>query len=598
MNVFRSVLAVSIMTPLLVGGVGRADAQTAGFAAPTREELNRPIPSSPTAGGPRLKVDGGIERAPCPLANAQYDDVRFDLTSVQFNNLKSLSPELLRPAYADYVGKSVPLKVVCDIRDAAATILRQRGYLAAVQVPPQKIENGTVKLDILFAKIVALQVRGDAGKSESLIASYLEPLKQMEMFNEREAERALLLARDLPGYDVRLSLQPANGAPGEVVGVVSIERTPFVLDAYIQNFGSHSVGRFGGLVRGEMRDVLGAGDSLSASVFSTADFKEQHVLQLGYGMRVGGSGLSLQGNFTYAWTRPEAGGGNPFRSRTMIAGLEARYPLLRSQAQNVRLAGGFELVNQTVSLAGTPLNRDHLRVVYGRIEGEAVDRDSLVSVAGYTAGEPRWRVGGMLEARHGIGALNGSKPCNPTVFACLALPTLSRLDADPTAFVVRAEGDLEFRPVPNIGFSLSPRVQYSSKPLLSYEEFSAGNYSIGRGYDPGTLTGDSGAGFSAEVFFGRATPRSRDDLALQPYGFVDVAWVWNKDRPAFSAYPGQNDPLRLTSAGAGVRATYGDLGRLDVALAFPLEKAGLLTRKPDPRLLVSLTTRLLPWTRR
>ncbi|MGV2482470.1 UNVERIFIED_CONTAM: ShlB/FhaC/HecB family hemolysin secretion/activation protein, partial [Salmonella enterica subsp. enterica serovar Weltevreden] len=74
-----------------------------------------------------------------------------------------------------------------------------------------------------------------------------------------------------------------------------------------------------------------------------------------------------------------------------------------------------------------------------------------------------------------------------------------------------------------------PRVQYAPNPLLSYEEYSIGNFTLGRGFDPGALTGDSGVGFPSEVRIGSLIPRSRKDLALQPFGFFDLGVVWNRD---------------------------------------------------------------------
>ena len=61
--------------------------------------------------------------------------------------------------------------------------------------------------------------------------------------------------------------------------------------------------------------------------------------------------------------------------------------------------------------------------------------------------------------------------------------------------------------------------------------------------------------------------------------------MWNKD----SAFNGLN-PQKLYSAGGGVRVTYGDLARLDVTFAAPLNRPALLAKRPDPRLLVTLTT--------
>ncbi|SNS06918.1 POTRA domain-containing protein, ShlB-type [Sphingomonas laterariae] len=211
-----------------------ADAQV---VAPTREEINRP-PVAPIERAPsRLTVEGGVERAPCPLADARFKDIAITVSAVQFDNLRVVAPEVLRPAYEAHLGKSVPIATVCEIRDAAATILRRAGYLAAVQVPAQRIENGVVHFDVLMAKLVAIQVRGDAGRAEKLIAGYLEELKGQEVFNEKDAERYLLLARDLPGFDVRLMLRPAGTAPGEVIGEVSVQKTPFVIDASVQNSG-------------------------------------------------------------------------------------------------------------------------------------------------------------------------------------------------------------------------------------------------------------------------------------------------------------------------------------------------------------------------
>ena len=55
------------------------------------------------------------------------------------------------------------------------------------------------------------------------------------MFNRYEAERYLLLASDLPGYTVRLTLRPAGGAPGDVIGDVTVQRTPAYVDFNVEN---------------------------------------------------------------------------------------------------------------------------------------------------------------------------------------------------------------------------------------------------------------------------------------------------------------------------------------------------------------------------
>lgn len=380
-----------------------------------------------------------------------------------------------------------------------------------------------------------------------------------------------------------------------MVGEVTVTYTPVEIDANIQNYGSGDVGRFGGMIRARFNGLTGMGDTSTLSYYTTADFQEQHVVQASHSFRAGSEGLTLGGDITYAWTRPSLGPGADFRTRTLIATLRGTYPLLRSQSSNLYVGGGIDYADQDIRFGGVLLNRDRLRVLFARLDYDLIDPDSISSINGFSAREPRWRFGGSLEARQGLSILGASKPCGSGFVNCLP-PNIgiSRVEGDPTALVMRATAYGELRPSPGITLSVSPRVQWAPNPLLSFEEFSAGNYTIGRGYDPGTLTGDSGIGIQTELRVGSLVPRKIDGVAFEPFAFFDAAWVWNRDR-LFAPYP--RDPQRLYSAGAGLRAAWGDHARLDTVLAAPLRRTGLQAAKGDIRFLMSLTVKLLPWTR-
>ena len=596
---FGSAFAQGVFAPVAtaVGGV----------AAPTREEITRPQAVAGLRAPSRLTVEGGVQRAPCALSDTRFADVRVTLSAVYFDHLRSVAADDLKPAYADLIGRTVPISAVCEIRDAAATILRGQGYLAAVQVPPQRIENGVVHLDVLMPRLVAVHVRGDPGKSAGLIQSYLDKLTGRETFNVHEAERYLLFTRDLPGYDVRLTLKPADdGVPGDVVGEVSVLKQPFAVDFNAQDYGSRQVGRWGGLLRGEFYDLLGLGDRLSLGAFSTSDFSEQQVAQARYDVHLGPQGLAIGSGFTYAWTHPDIGQpGTDIRSRTLIAGLDARYPLVRSQAADLGVAGGLDYVDQGVRFNGVALTRDHLRTLYARLSGDATDPASVRAENGFTAAEPRWRLSGTLEVRRGVDILGATDRCALVtgVAGCANLRVRpSRLDAHPHAGLLRGTGGGEVRPVPRVTIAASVQGQYSAYPTLQYEQFSAGNYTVGRGYDAGAIQGDSGVGVTGELRYGSLVPRTAHALALQPYGFVDAAWTWRRGIDFTGA-----DHDRLVSAGGGVRAAWGNRARLDLAVAVPLEHVGRTPatiladafpgRRGDTRILLSLTTRILPWTR-
>ena len=134
--------------------------------APTREELTR-IARPPAESRPTLNIVGGVERSPCPLADPRFADVKVTISEVQFNGLKGATSEEMRSAWAPYAGTEQPVAVLCEIRDAAATLLRNKGYLAAVQVPTQRIENGVVRMETLFARVTTVRARGQTDGAEA-----------------------------------------------------------------------------------------------------------------------------------------------------------------------------------------------------------------------------------------------------------------------------------------------------------------------------------------------------------------------------------------------------------------------------------------------
>jgi hemolysin activation/secretion protein len=559
---------------------------------PTREEVRGPVQPEQRRPRATLSVDDDLARIPCALADERFADIRFTPTSVTFEDLRGLPPEALRPAYAPYLGREQPIAALCEIRDRAAAILRQAGYVAAVEIPEQRVEDGNVRFQVLTARLVAIRVRGDAGRNERMIARYLEHLLGREAFNRYEAERYLLLAGDMPGTNIRLALRSAGAARGEVVGEVTVVRIPGLVDASVQNFGSRELGRWGALLRGQVFGITGLGDRTTLALFSTPDFEEQKTVQLGHDFRLGSEGFALSGQLTYAWAHPDLG--DPaidVEARTLLATLEASYPFVRRQSHSIRGAAGLDLIDQEVDFNGLALSRERLRVAFGRIDVEAGE---IGDVRSYSALEPRWRATASLELRQGLGILGASDGCGPLLGACAAagVPP-SRLEGDPTATVVRAEARAEVRPIPAVTAVFGASAQYSARPLFAFEEYAAGNYTVGRGYDPGTLLGDSGIGFQAELRFGRGAPRTPDGFAVQPYVFYDHAWVWNEDRVQLLS---TSD--RLSSVGAGVRGAWGDRARLDLVVAVPLNRAGIQTERPDPRILVSFTTRLWPWSLR
>ena len=166
--------------------------------------------------------------------------------------------------------------------------------------------------------------------------------------------------------------------------------------------------------------------------------------------------------------------------------------------------------------------------------------------------------------------------------------TPSRFAGDPEAFVVRGGLDVAV-PIAG-GFSLAGRArgQWADKPLLNFEEFSVGNLSIGRGYDPGATSADRALGLRGEA---RMRVIDRPAGSVEAFGFYDSVSIRNLD-------PGATENKRtLASAGGGLRLFLRGIGALEAIYARPLDPA-LRTpdaprRAPD-RLLLSLSLQFPP----
>jgi hemolysin activation/secretion protein len=492
------------------------------------------------------------------------------------------------------LGRELPLAVLCDIRSQANAILRSQGYLATVEIPEQNLSDGVADFGVVFGRLTGLRVRGDAGPSEAVVAAYLEKLTEQPVFNTNDAERYLLLADDLPGVNVRLSLRPAaGGEPGDLLGEIAVVRRRGIVDLNVQNLGSRAIGRFGGLLRAEVYDLTGLGDRTSIGVFSTLEFTEQQTVQLGHDFAVGGDGLRVGGQLTYSETNPDLGlPGFDLQSETVLASAYASYPLERSRQSNKYLSAGFDIVDQNVDINGVALSRDRVRTLFARMSGDWTDERSVQRLDGFTPYEPNLRARYGVEIRKGIGVFSSSPDCRTNPLNCFAGGAIppSRIESNPTPFLVRFDAGLEYRPVPNFTFALDANGQVSSDPLPAFEEFAAGSFSIGRGYNPGAVLGDSGVGASLELRYGSLAPDTPEAVAVQPYVFTDVAFAWNEDpsrRPL--------NPDRLWSAGGGIRATWGSKLQADVFVAVPIERPDLATELGDVRVMVSVTARLFPW---
>ncbi len=222
-----------------------------------------------------------------------------------------------------------------------------------------------------------------------------------------------------------------------------------------------------------------------------------------------------------------------------------------------------------------PFTHDRSRVIFARGNGSfqkiGMDGVQLFYIDGYG------------EIRKGLNVLGGRKAGE--IVGGFAP---SRFEGDPEALVLRGEFSAGVALVPGlINIDAQAFGQWANHPLLNLEEFSIGNFTYGRGYDPGANGGDRALAGRIEprFSFGQIGP-----FRVAASGFFDWAHIWNLDASA-----GLEANRTLKSVGGGLRIELPGRALLEVLYAKPLDRVlASDPERPTNRLLISLTTKLWP----
>lgn len=533
-------------------------------ALPSRQELDSTRPSALPA-APRGDLFRRMEAGPCPFADS---DLTVTLASVEFRGSRegalALGNDALAPAYADLIGRELPLRAICGIRDRAAALYLRQGVLAAVTIPEQRISDGKLVLQVVEAQVIGVRYSGHAGPAQRQIARYLDKLKGLAPFDLDVAQRYLLLASDVPGVRIQAMLKPAPQGNGAVELEVAISRRPVTATLAAQNYGSLSIGREQGVARLDLNSFTPFGERTSIIGYGTVGSSEQRVFQITERVNLGGEGLAFEGSLTWARTRPgDALAPLDLHGDSFAGSARFTYPVLRHRRHNLLASGGLEVIDQKVAAFGgaATLTEDHLRILFARLDGHWAPRDLT---------ERSVAVTGSLELRQGLAGLGAS----PYLSA-----TASRFGGRPDAMVLRAELAIGAQLAGPFVGTASALWQHSDRPLLSYEEYSAGNFGLGRGYDPSAATGDRAIGGSLELTTIPLVPKGARS-AIRPYAFYDVVRLTNLAPAA--------DRTRLRSVGFGLRLQSPILS-FDASYAKPLDRLAPAAPRPPARFLFSIS---------
>ena len=493
-----------------------------GAVQPGRDRPVAPLPSQPEVEF-RLVTP---EKSPVTRA---IDTVHFHLNDIRIVGTKVFSAESFRPLFADLVGKDVTLSNILNVADGIEARYRAQGYLLVrAYVPPQRVKDGVFTINVVEGFVEGVSVEGTKERTQDLTKAYLRHAVGQTPLELSTIERGLLLANDIPGVTASGTLHAAPSTPGASELVVT-ENAPWITGGLAtDNRGSRFSGLWTLSADVAFNDLLG-GDQLALIGNTSPDGKEQVSGQATYRVALGGDGLigGVFGVYTH---------GQPGSTLTVAqaltdswaGGTHFSYPLVRSRALSIILQSGLTAQAATIRTLGLRISHDEWRVF-----------DVGVTAAKSDFLGASWA--GSLDLAQGLPVLGATR--NGSL-------SLSRIGAK-TDFT-KIDGSLQavWPLVASLSAAAGGSGQLSFTHLVIGEEVSYGGKLVVRGFDPGSITGDSGIGGWFEL---------RDDAhfpawqmrTVEPYVFVASAGAWFINAAKFGL-PNES----ITSIGGGVRVWF------------------------------------------
>lgn len=514
---------MALLSTLSVPALAQIEQQT-GIADPGRLEKSL----SERKLIPQVTPDVKVQKLSVIEAPEGAENIKFNFGGLQLEGANIYTEEELISLYGNMIGTEITLADLYAIANRITLKYRNNGYiLTQVVVPPQTIENGIARLQVVEGFIENIIIQGDDQSLSELktIEQYAGRISKGGALNIKSMERYLLLINDLPGLTARSVITPSETTQGAADIVIIVERDPFEAFIGANNHGSRFLGPFQFNAATQFNSYLGLNESISLQTVVTAPDAGYELVfgSIRYDQPIGPWGTKL--SFTGGISETDPG----FTlSQFDVEGLsrslsfQATHPIIRSRSTNVLGRVMFDWRNVESQNSFDPTLEDRIRAIRTGVRTDFID--TVLGTAVNTLD---------LEISQGIDVLGSSDEGDAN---------LSRPDGDPTFTKANLQIQRLQRLTNSFNLLLSGRGQWSNKPLLSSEEFSLGGISSVRGFEPSEIIGDDGIYGTIEVQW------NSPSRTTQVFGFLDSGTVWDQDS---TTSDGKRNSLSAT--GFGVR---------------------------------------------
>lgn len=548
-----------LLTAISLDAAGAQQASQPGFDPRQTEKRFDALQSEQGAAAARSGVQvPRVSRSEAPADSTPL----VVLSKVSLNGARAISQQDIARAYQPYLGKKVSQADLAAIAKAVSDLYRAAGFhLSRAIVPPQDIQGGHVRLQVIEGGIAEVAVKGE-GADQFGVRPMLGPVLAEQPSRLPTLERQLLLINGRPGVRITdTELEEIGLGSGRFRLVVHLKTWRIFNSLGIDNLGSSSVGPWQTYAAAAFNSYLAPGDVLAVNLSTVANDPRQLAFgRLSYDTPVGTDGAQLGASVLFSEVRP-GDIRRLYNTVTTTETFEIRASIVPMQTQKstLTLTAALAFSNVTEKDVFGAFYMDHIRTL--RLTSDYRLQDNFGGTNYLTA---TWR--------QGLDVFGASRADDIYVSRYGVSSTFSVLNLGFTRYQTLSEA---------WSVKLSGAGQLASGPLFTSQQFYLGGASFARGYGSAEISGDNAMAGSLELRFDQKL-MFKYLTGYQLYGFVDAGTAWNH---GYS----YRDGIALTSAGLGARFFLGDDLRADIAVAAPLSYRAPDNTTRSARVLFSLS---------
>jgi hemolysin activation/secretion protein len=284
-------------------------------------------------------------RKPIPKPASSPTDTTVNVRQFKFAGNTLLSADQLNSALTAYVNRPLTLAQLKDAADVVTNTYRDAGWTVRAYLPKQEINGGVVTLQIVeavFGKAIMHGQEPQRIEASILVEMAEANLQKGQALHANDLDRTLLLLDDLPGISVAGNLTQGQNDGETNLAISAIDDALVNGNATYDNQGSRATGTERLSLNFNINSPARMGDLLSANLMQTQGTsyaRGSYSLPVGnHGARAGVHASSLRYKVLTSYDETATG----TRGTAETAGLNASYPLLRSQLSNINLTWSYD----------------------------------------------------------------------------------------------------------------------------------------------------------------------------------------------------------------------------------------------------------------